>query len=189
MPGPPRGVAAGAYHADVGNTGEGRTLVVVRHAKAEPYAASDFERALADRGRADAAAAGNWIAGTGVAPDLALVSAAVRTRQTWESMASAAGWDLEPQLDRSLYAADEDTVLELLAATPDEVTTVVVIGHNPTMAVVAQLLDDGAGDPEATAGLSSGYPTCAVAVFDLPGGWGGIGPGGARLRAFHVGRA
>ena len=60
-----------------------RTLVVVRHSKAERQAPTDFERQLSDRGRVDGADLGAWLAQQGVVCDAALVSAAHRTEETW----------------------------------------------------------------------------------------------------------
>ena len=44
-----------------------------------------------------------------------------------------------------------------------------MIGHNPTMAYLAQMLDDGDGDAEAAAGMNEGFPTGALAVFAVDG--------------------
>ena len=61
-----------------------RTLVILRHAKAErPAELADADRPLTQRGHADAAAAGAWLAARGYRPDLVLCSPAKRTRQTW----------------------------------------------------------------------------------------------------------
>lgn len=163
-------------------------LVVMRHAKAEQAGPTDFDRPLAPRGHRDAADAGAWFARQGLVPDHALVSAALRTRETWESVAEGASWTLEPDLDRSLYAAGPETALDLIRLVPDSVSTLVVIGHNPTMASLAQLLDDGDADAELTQQLFSGYPTSAAAVFEHDGPWTDLREGGARLVAFHVGR-
>jgi phosphohistidine phosphatase SixA len=46
----------------------GRTLVLVRHAKAVPDAATDAQRELAGRGGRDAEAAGRWPAEEEIAP-------------------------------------------------------------------------------------------------------------------------
>jgi hypothetical protein len=54
--------------------------------------------------------------------------------------------------------------------------------------MLAQLLDDGDGDPEAVDRLMLGYPTSAVTVFDVPVAWTRLGPGAATLTAFEVGR-
>lgn len=166
-----------------------RRLVLVRHAKAEPTGPSDGERALADRGWADAAEAGQWLATQGVRPDHALVSAARRTLETWEALAQAAGWDTEPDQSAALYAAGLDTALDLVREVPDEVSTLVVVGHNPTMASLAQLLDDGEGDPAVAVELATGgFPTCAVVELHHDGPWADLALGAATVVAYHVGR-
>jgi phosphohistidine phosphatase len=160
----------------------------MRHAKAEQDGPTDFERPLAERGHADAADTGAWLAAQGFVPDHALVSAALRTRETWAAVAAGADWDLDPELDRGLYDASPDAALDLVRLVAGDVSSLLVIGHNPTMAVLAQLLDDGDGDDDAGAQLVSGFPTSAVAVFEYDGSWADLAEGSARLVGFHVGR-
>jgi len=160
----------------------------MRHSKAEQVGPTDFERELAPRGRADGAATGVWLSGQGLVPAVALVSAAARTQQTWAAVAEGAGWDLEPTFDHGLYAADPDTALDLLRTIDEECRSAIVIGHNPTMAFLAQLLDDGEGDVEAGNAMVTGFPTSAVAVFAFHGSWADLAPAAATVTAFHVGR-
>ncbi|WP_210443249.1 histidine phosphatase family protein [Nocardioides sp. SYSU D00065] len=167
-----------------------RTLVVVRHARAEPVAPSDHERALAPRGRADAEEAGRWLRGQGVEPDAALVSDALRAVQTWEQLATGAGWECPVDYSAALYAAGDDSAFDLIRETDPAVGCLVVVGHNPTVASVAELVDDGEGDTEATtAMLTRGFATAAVAVFAVAVPWSELEPGTGRLLAFHVGEA
>jgi phosphohistidine phosphatase len=166
-----------------------RTIVVMRHAKAEQSGPSDFERRLSERGHADAADAGQWLAGLGIEPELALVSAAARTQQTWEALAEGAGWDLDPELDEGLYSAGTQTALDLLREVDKGITSVMVVGHNPTMASLAAILDDGAGDADAGVDLALGYPTSALTVFSYDGDWADLDEASASLVAYHVGRA
>jgi phosphohistidine phosphatase len=107
---------------------------VMRHAKAEQDGPTDFDRRLAERGHRDAAEAGRWLAAQGVVPQQALVSAAVRTQQTWEAVAEGAGWDLEGDLEHSLYTAGTESALDLLRQVDPGITSVVMVGHNPTTA-------------------------------------------------------
>jgi phosphohistidine phosphatase len=168
-----------------------RTLVVMRHAKAEQAGPSDFERPLARRGHGDAAAAGAWLTGRGVVPDHALVSGALRTRETFEHVSRGAGaaWrGVDTSYDEGLYAAGVETALDLVRLVDDAHRHVLVIGHNPTVAYLAQLLDDGEGDVEATNELAMGYPTSAATVFRYDGSWADLAPGTARLTGHHVGR-
>lgn len=160
----------------------------MRHAKAEQVGPTDFERALSRRGWSDAEAAGAWLAGLGVAPDLAMVSAAVRTRETWLGVAEGASWSLSPTLDEGLYSAGPETAMDLIRGLDASVRCVLMVGHNPTMAYLASLLDDGSGDAEAGNQLATGFPTSALAVFAYDGPWADLEAASARLTAFHVAR-
>lgn len=165
-----------------------RRLVIIRHAKAEPYAPTDVERVLADRGRVEGRLLGQWLAGERVTPDAAYVSYAARTRETWDVVAAGAGWTLEPVYDGNLYGTDEEGVLDLVRDAPAAATTVVVVGHNPTVGMLVQLLDDGEGAATGSVALGS-FPTSTAAVFTVDGDWADVAPMQARLDAFHVARA
>lgn len=167
---------------------EGRRLVVMRHAKAEPVAASDHDRRLTARGTADAAEAGEWARSAGVLPGHAFVSTAARAHETWSAFSAAADLDIVPELDDALYSAGPDAAVEVLRTAPAGEHTVMIVGHNPTMAQLVHLLDDGSAEPEAFAEISAGFPTCAVAVLEVAGEWADLEIGGARITAFHVGR-
>ena len=158
----------------------------MRHAKAEGYDRPDLERSLADRGIRDTEAAGQWFAELGLAPDGALVSAAVRTRETWAGVAAAADWAVTPTYSEPLYGAGPESALDLIRSTDPSVSCLVVIGHNPTMAYLASVLDDGTSDLSNE--MAMGYPTSAVAVLDLDGEWADLDQGTCTLVAFHVPR-
>jgi phosphohistidine phosphatase len=165
-----------------------RRLLVIRHAKAEAVASSDHARRLTERGRRDAAEAGRWARAAGFLPDHALVSTAARAHETWTAFAAAAEADLVAELDAGLYSAGPDAALEVLRSAPRVAHTVALVGHNPTMAHLVHLLDDGGAEPAAFAGISAGFPTCAVAVLHVPGEWTDLEIAAARVTAFHVGR-
>jgi len=160
----------------------------MRHAKAEQSGPSDFERELSDRGVADATEAGRWLASRGVEPDQALVSAAVRTQQTWEAVNEGGGWDLEGTFEDALYEAGTESALDLVRETDPGISTLVVVGHNPTMASLATLLDDGEGDDEAGNEVATGFPTSAMAVLEYDGDWADLDEASASVVAYHVGR-
>ncbi len=160
----------------------------MRHSKAEQSGPSDYERQLSDRGMGDAAAAGSWLADRDVVPDQALVSASIRTQQTWEALANGAGWDLEGTLEEALYEAGTESALDLVRQTEGHVRTLILVGHNPTIASLAALLDDGEGDDEAATAMALDFPTSAMAVFAYDGDWTDLDEASATLVAFHVGR-
>jgi phosphohistidine phosphatase len=150
------------------------TLIVMRHAKAgELPGGPDFERALRPRGERDSAAAGRWLAGSGLVPDLVLCSAAKRTRQTWQRMSKELDGKPEFSADRRLYDADSDDVAEIIRQTSERVTTLLYVGHNPAAAGLVALLTGA--EPE--------FPTAAIAVVAIAGDWSGAVHGTGRLVA------
>lgn len=164
-----------------------RRLVLMRHARAGYADGSDFDRPLADAGAEDARVAGRWLADLGVSAEAALVSAAVRAARTYAALAAGAGWSLDASLDRALYHADDQSALDLIRLVDPEVRSLVVVGHNPTIATLAQLLDDGEGDPAALVAMAGGFTPASTAVFDLEVSWAELDYGGATLTAYHVG--
>ncbi|WP_162598762.1 SixA phosphatase family protein [Nocardioides gilvus] len=164
-----------------------RRLVIMRHAQAETVASSDHDRALTARGITAATETGRWLAEHGVVPDHALVSAARRTRQTWDAVAQGAGWELEPDIEPALYSAGSESVMDLLRLTPDGAKCVVVLGHNPTVSYLAQLISDGRGLAALHEEMARGFPPTASAVFDVTETWSSFALGDGRLVGFHVG--
>ena len=161
-------------------------LVVMRHAKAEPYADADRDRRLTARGRAGATAAGRQLAAWGVVPDHALVSAAERTVETWRLLAEELDGQPVEEVTEAMYSASAEAVLEALRQLPDEHRTVVYVGHNPSAGYLATVLNDNTGDPGAIRRLLAGFPPAATAVFEVDGGWESLGEDAARLVHFHA---
>src|SRR5690349_14981710 len=108
----------------------------MRHAKAEPFAASDHERELARRGVRDATEAGRWAAEADVLPDYVVVSSAARTQGTWSAFVAGSGVGTDAVTDRALYSAGTDGALEIVRTVPADARTVMLVGHNPTMEVL-----------------------------------------------------
>jgi len=165
-----------------------RRLIVLRHAKAEPFAPTDHERRLTDRGRDSAREVGRYLRGKDLLPDYAVVSSALRTRETWQAVAEAAGATGVPvSFDDAVFTGSPDVVLEALRGIPAEYSTVVFVGHNPTAAYLCHLLDDGEGDPTAVSGLLQGFPPAALAVLEVGVPWADLAAESGRLVDYHVG--
>lgn len=171
----------------VSSTAGRRLLVVLRHGKAESFAEEDHRRRLTDRGLNDARAAGAWLAEQQLVPTHALVSSALRTRSTWEAVATGSRASVQPEVADAAYAADVDTAVDLLRASPEDAEVVLFVGHNPTTATLAHLLDDGDPDPDAFRSLSAGFPPAALAVLSVGVAWADLAAGTGHLVAFHVG--
>lgn len=169
-----------------------RTLVVIRHAKAEKmHPGGDVARELAPRGVADAQVLGRWLAEAELAPDLVLSSPAARTRQTTEHVLAGAGLpDVEVWGGRGLYDGGPQAALDAVREAPEETTTLWLVGHQPVMGIVASALaDPGTSDRHALATLEEGFPTASCAVLTTEVRWDRLQAGLASLVAFHTARA
>jgi len=146
-----------------------KRLILLRHAKAERSAPSgrDFDRPLSPRGLIEAARAGRALAAAGLIPDVVLVSAAVRTMQTWEQ-ASPALPDARVKVRPDLYNASSDR-LYAAAQAEHEAQTVLVIAHNPGVGELAYELISSATLVEAGLkdDLEQGFSTATAAAFEL----------------------
>lgn len=160
-----------------------RTLVLLRHAKAQnPAGVKDVDRPLTSRGHADAAAAGAWLSHRGYDPDLVLCSPSRRTRETWHGVALALAAAPEVRYDKKVYTSSAHDLLELVTEVEDDVATVLLIGHNPSVQQLSALLDSEHVDPD-------GIRTAGAAVHSWDGSWVDCGPTTAALKASHTARA
>ena len=141
-------------------------LILLRHGKAEADSPSgrDFDRALTDRGRRDAALIAQVLAEAGLAPDLVLVSPAARAAQTWEA-ASAIFPAARAVEAPELYDISPGDMLALARREGAEADTVMVVGHNPGLGQLAAWLALETPAGEARARLAQGFPTAAAAVI------------------------
>ena len=110
---------------------EERHLYVLRHAKSswdEP-GKPDHDRPLAPRGRRAIKVIADYVSTKDIQPDLVLCSTARRTLETMAGVAPAG----ERLIERPLYDATADQLIERLRRLPSAARSVMVIGHNPAM--------------------------------------------------------
>jgi phosphohistidine phosphatase len=159
-----------------------RRLILFRHAKAEPRGPGqgDFDRPLAPRGWEDAAIVGRALANDGFAPDLALVSPARRTSETWTA-AREAFPRARTELAREIYDATPEAIRETIDAAAERGDTLIVVGHNPGLheAAVELLIEASASGAEIER-VAARFPTATAAVYAIDEA------GRARLEALYL---
>jgi len=138
-----------------------KSLLLLRHGKSDWDAdyVGDHERPVAGKGRKAAARVGKFLNRTGQVPDLVICSTALRTRQTLQIAAETGKWpSVEVEYDKTIYLAGYETLLGRIADIPDSVECAMLVGHEPTISLLAgQLIGDA----------SIRFPTAAVARVDL----------------------
>ena len=110
-----------------------RRLIVMRHAKSASATAStsDHERRLTETGIRQAEEIATRLIELGWTPQIVVGSDATRTRQTWETMEPHFEPAPPAQWSNSLYLAGVDAVEENLVDLSDDITDVLLLGHNP----------------------------------------------------------
>lgn len=161
-------------------------LMLLRHAKAEKAEPGmpDRDRPLSPRGRKDAERIGTYLAHHGLIPQFALVSPALRTRETWENLVAALPSPPPLEFDEHLYNAGTQAIVAAMKEAPAAADTLLVVGHNPGLHEAARLLI-AAGDIEPRERLNEGLPTAGLAVIDFAGNdWRGLHPQSGRLERY-----
>jgi len=166
--------------ATIASVPAARQLFILRHAKSSwnDPALEDRERPLAPRGRQAVKLLAEHVSASAIRPEQVLVSPARRARETLEGVAPAGEIIVEPEL----YGATAKSLLERLTRVPDDIGSVMLIGHNPAMqALVLELADSSSSDPALVGTLSHKFPTGALATLELETSWGDLCPGRAVL--------
>lgn len=135
-------------------------ITLLRHGKSETPKAgvSDFDRALIKRGQQNADNVGKMMVQQKMLPDLVLVSPAMRTKQTYETVSQ--NWpDIPMMFVDSLYEATANQLMYVIEEQANNAENMMVIGHNPSLVV---LLNRMVGSTHTDNNLSY-FPTCCLA--------------------------
>ena len=159
----------------------------MRHAKSSwsDKALDDRERPLSARGRAAAPRMGTALAERNLVPDVILCSPAKRTRRTLELVIDAMRARPKTTIADDLYAFGDGTAyLARINKQAKTCATLMIIGHNPSLAALGDRLCAG-GDERALAAMRKKFPTGAVALISFPAArWSDVGWGGGKLEWF-----
>ena len=136
-----------------------KTLLLLRHAKSswQSEGQRDFERPLNERGLKAAPLVGGYLRKERVGVDLVLASPAERARHTATLFVEAAQLAARVRYDERIYEASVERLLEIVSQVGDEANAVLLVGHNPGMTNLLELLT----------GVAEHMPTAALAKVTL----------------------
>jgi phosphohistidine phosphatase len=157
-----------------------KRLYLLRHAKSswKDVSLADHDRPLAPRGRRASKGMARHLRDRGIEPDLIVCSSARRARETLDRIAPALG-TTAIEIEPGLYGASARGLLGRLHDVPDEIESVMLIGHNPAM---EELAIDLARPSPAASELTAKFPTGALAVLTFAAStWQKLGHGTAEL--------
>lgn len=132
-----------------------KILLIMRHAKSSWTNSflSDHERPLNGRGKNDAPKMGRLLKSEELTPHLIITSTAKRAADTAEIVAIASDYEGEVIYEADFYLAAPETYIERLQSVTDDVQIVMVVGHNPGMEELVDLMADER-EPFTTANIA-----------------------------------
>lgn len=161
-----------------------KRLHLLRHAKSswDDPDLPDHERPLAPRGEKAAVKIADHVRAAGIAPELVLCSTALRARQTLAALLPVLPGEAEIRMEDRLYGTGVEAVLARLREVDEDVGSVLVVGHNPTLHELALALTDREDALER-------FPTGALASVAFAAPWADLAEGTAELEGFVVPRS
>jgi phosphohistidine phosphatase len=143
------------------------TLFLLRHAQTANIVSgggTDADRPLTALGKRQAELVGERLKLRGV--DRALCSSALRARQTFEGT----GLDCPVEVMPILYHGGTTIMRQRISEIEEEVGTLLVVGHAPTVPALASQLSEGA-DPQTVDEVGRWYPPATLTEIAVEGTW------------------
>lgn len=127
---------------------------------------------------------GREMARRGWLPDLALISSSVRTRQTWELVSAQWKNPCASIFTETIYEADPAEILTEINNTPEEAGSLLVIGHNPGLELLAGMLAGPNSSIPTLKKLERKFPTAAIVRLEIGSNWQDLSAETSRLTDF-----
>jgi len=152
-----------------------KVLYLLRHAKSswdDPDLA-DRDRPLAPRGKRAVRTVAEHLEREHIRPGLVLCSPARRARETLQPLRRVLPKSTEVRFEAELYAAAATDLLRRLRLVPDQVLSVMLVGHNPGLEDLGVMLARPSAKRDL---LAAKFPTGAMVALDLDvGRWHDLG--------------
>lgn len=162
-------------------------LMLFRHAKADrPTDLGDHERPLSVLGREQARKMGEYIASQQLMPDMAVVSSAKRTQETWAESQDAGKLTCPVVVEPRIYEASISDLLDVVGGFDEKHRSVMLLGHNPGVERLTAYLTGSATD-KALANWQKGFVVGSLALVTLPStSWSTLQTHSGRLELFET---
>jgi len=139
----------------------------------------DKERILSDLGRQNVSEMGGRLTVKGIKPDMILCSTAQRTKMTAQLLMEAMGLSADSICyDDRIYNASLEALVYLARETEEDISTLLVIGHNPGL---SELVHFGDGESYCKEQGFYGLTTASFAYLELSVPWSQFDAGTARV--------
>ena len=156
-----------------------KQLTLIRHGKSDhSFGLADIERPLNERGESDAVLMGSWLIQQQIHFDQIFTSPAKRALTTAKLVSGQLDDDInEIVIEPLLYTFDSDGLYRFIETTDDQLSDIVIVGHNPGITLLVNDL--------CYSSPIDNMPTCGIAQIELAiTDWVEIAPGTGKLKQF-----
>ena len=142
-----------------------KEIFVLRHAKSswDNVNLSDHDRPLANRGIKDAAKLCAFVKKRGHKLDKVLCSTAKRAKETYDLIADGFNYEIDKTtFTDKLYFGDVTDIIRDLRELDESLNSILIVGHNPTLHHLVELLTNEQIDR---------FTTCNLAIISQDDEW------------------
>lgn len=136
-------------------------LLINRHAKSpwNNFNISDHDRELNSQGVSDALSMGKRLLDKKISFNLIVASSATRALTTSQLIASEINYPLdEIRVEKGIYGANSDDLKDIIHEIDNDVNSLAIFGHNPTLHMLSE---------ELSGKKIMKFPTCSMAYFEF----------------------
>ena len=155
-----------------------KQIFLLRHAKSDwsTLGQQDFERPLVKRGINDALLISQYIQDKKHSVDAVFCSSALRTKETFDLCAHSFNFSIEKAtyLDE-LYFGSVDKAIKLIKGLNNNLSSVLLVGHNPTMHILLE---------EITGKTIDSFSTGALAQICIENSWKDLSLKNCEVKSF-----
>lgn len=166
-----------------------KTLYLLRHSKSDWDSdfKTDHERGLAPRGIEAAGRVARYMDEYGFHVDCCLSSSAKRCVDTWDLISQSGQFATKFEKTDAIYEAHLEQLLDVTKSTPSNISSLMLIGHNPGLEELAEYLVLGESLDELHNPLFLKFPTSAFLGISLAvDKWSDISPGHGSIILYWI---
>lgn len=155
-----------------------KQIFLLRHAKSDwsTLGQQDFERPLAKRGINDAMLISQYIQDKRHSVDAVFCSSSLRTKETFDLCAHSFNFAIEKATYlEELYFGSAEIAINLIKGLNNNLSSVLVVGHNPTMHILLE---------ELTGKTIDNFSTCGLAQICIENSWKDLSLKNCELKSF-----
>ncbi len=160
-------------------------LYILRHAESPmDFSVDDKNRPLSAKGKLQAYDVGTHLKDNDIKIDFVACSDATRTKMTLEKLVEAGATIGKTSYYETLYNAPASNVLSVIEKNSDNINSILIVGHNPTMHQITANLST-AGDKELIMKVMYGYSPATLSTIQGES-WEELLKNGGELVGLHL---